>query len=690
MLDDLFMTILDMSKVASVAILVVLAVRLLLKGAPKVFSYALWAVVLFRLLCPFSIGQTTLSLVPEITPTAETYELNDEPISMADAGSAAYKAIGDALNGGLGVQRIHTTDVEADGSFRVVTADWYDVWILAGQYVWLAVLLVLLLRSGISYRKVKRSIGVSIPLRDNIFLADDLGSPFVVGLFRPKIYLPSNLTEEEQSYIILHEQHHIRRGDHIFKVLAFIALCLHWFNPLVWVAFILAGKDMEMSCDEAVIRKVGSHVRADYSASLLTLATGRRIIAGTPLAFGEGDTKGRIHNLAKWKKPARWIVILSVVLCLILAVCLLTNPAKGMPLYEIDGRNSYSDSLDTRESIEIISNGKEASVTDQEGFLKALDEIKVSRKAIDQSRSEDRDSSHQIILDGQYEINFSWSCSTVWIDNHVKPSYTYVVANPAYVRQIFNTYFGNDAEASGLVSTNGFAQWEFAPAVSSRLPVFRVAFDMEYSTISANCDAGMLVNWDSPEKSSDMDLVLTDGSALYWSPMDKDGNVVSSATISFTVVRDNKTTYLGNLHIESSGDRDFDGRWIYNAFLSRTGMYLSPNLDNEGAVISEMASMTTNEQIKIWDLSLGALEIPIEELDEYAFRTNSTKISVTVLSEQVFSGNIALTDISQNNLEIMQSDVEGKTDKCIFTNLTQARLYRIETTGLEGSTVIIR
>ena len=284
------------------------------------------AVVLFRLLCPFSIGQTALSLVPEITPTAETYELNDEPISMADAGSAVYKAIGDALNGGLGVQRIHTTDVEADGSFRVVTADWYDVWILAGQYVWLAVLLVLLLRSGISYRKVKRSIGVSIPLRDNIFLADDLGSPFVVGLLRPKIYLPSNLSEEEQSYIILHEQHHIRRGDHIFKALAFIALCLHWFNPLVWVAFILAGKDMEMSCDEAVIRKVGSHVRADYSASLLTLATGRRIIAGTPLAFGEGDTKGRIHNLAKWKKPARWIVILSVVLCLILAVCLLTNP----------------------------------------------------------------------------------------------------------------------------------------------------------------------------------------------------------------------------------------------------------------------------------------------------------------------------------------------------------------------------
>ena len=438
MLDDLFMTILDMSKVASVAILVVLAVRLLLKGAPKVFSYALWAVVLFRLLCPFSIGQTTLSLVPEITPTAETYELNDEPISMADAGSAVYKAIGDALNGGLGVQRIHTTDVEADGSFRVVTADWYDVWILAGQYVWLAVLLVLLLRSGISYRKLKRSIGVSIPLRDNIFLADDLGSPFVVGLLRPKIYLPSNLSEEEQSYIILHEQHHIRRGDHIFKALAFIALCLHWFNPLVWVAFILAGKDMEMSCDEAVIRKVGSHVRADYSASLLTLATGRRIIAGTPLAFGEGDTKGRIHNLARWKKPARWIVILSVVLCLILAVCLLTNPAKGMPLRKIEGRSNFKITND--ETVIMNSFGLETEVTELEEFQKALSEIKVIRNPIDQSRSEDRDSSHQIILGDRFFLNFSWDYRTVWIDDLVKPSYTYTVSNPMEVAKIFRDY----------------------------------------------------------------------------------------------------------------------------------------------------------------------------------------------------------------------------------------------------------
>ena len=141
-----------------------------------------------------------------------------------------------------------------------------------------------------------------------------------------KIYLPCNMGEKEQEYIILHEQHHIRRFDHVIKALAFLALTIHWFNPLVWVAFVLACKDMEMSCDEAVIRKLGEDVRADYSASLLTLATGHRIIAGTPLAFGEGDTKGRIKNLARWKKPAIWIIVIALILCVILAVCLLTNP----------------------------------------------------------------------------------------------------------------------------------------------------------------------------------------------------------------------------------------------------------------------------------------------------------------------------------------------------------------------------
>ena len=327
MLDDIFMQVLDMSKTGSIVILFVLSARLLLRRAPKVFSYALWAVVLLRLLCPVSLGQTTVSLVPEIPPTAQDYALSDEPITVLEAGNAALNAVGDALNGGLGTQIIDTTEVEPDGSRRTVTTDWYDIPILFGQYVWLAGAGCMILRSLISYRKLRRKIGIAISLRDNLYLADDLESPFVVGLIHPKIYLPSNLSQREYDYIILHEQHHIRRGDHIIKALAFLTLCIHWFNPLVWLAFHLASKDMEMSCDEAVVRKAGADIRADYAASLLSLATGQRIIAGTPLAFGEGDPRGRIRNLAKWKKPAIWVCVLAVILCAVLGVCLLTDRA---------------------------------------------------------------------------------------------------------------------------------------------------------------------------------------------------------------------------------------------------------------------------------------------------------------------------------------------------------------------------
>ena len=328
MFDRLYMGVLDMSKTAAMVIAVVLLVRLLLKKAPKVFSYALWAVVLFRLLCPISF-ETPVSIVPHLPDTSTGYNLADESIDLAGAGMAAYQAVGDLLNGGLGVQHIPTTEVTEDGMTRYVTADWWSVWILLGKYVWATGMAVMLLYSAFSYRRIKKQIEIAVPIRDNIWIADDIKSPFVIGFLRPRIYLPGNLGEKEQEYIILHEQHHIRRFDHIFKALAFLALTIHWFNPLVWLAFGLACKDMEMSCDEAVIRKLGGKVRADYSASLLSLATGRRIIAGTPLAFGEGDTKGRIKNLAKWKKPAVWVIPAAALLCAVLSVSLLTDPARN-------------------------------------------------------------------------------------------------------------------------------------------------------------------------------------------------------------------------------------------------------------------------------------------------------------------------------------------------------------------------
>lgn len=330
MLDTIFMRVLDMTAVSSVVILVVLLARLLLKRAPKIFSYALWAVVLFRLLCPVSI-QAPVAVVPEIKPVAASYSLADVPISFAGASAAARQAAVDALNGEAGIQHIPTTAADSHGGVEQVESNWWEVWVLFGQYVWLAGVGAMAAYSLISLLRLRRRLAEAVVLKGNIYLADRIDSPFVLGLLRPRIYLPSALSDREQGYILLHEQHHIRRGDHLFKALAFLALCIHWFNPLVWAAFILSAKDMEMSCDEAVVNKLGEKVRGDYSASLLSLATGRRIIAGTPLAFGEGDTGSRIRNLLRWKRPKVWITAAAAVLCLAVVAACAADPESEPP-----------------------------------------------------------------------------------------------------------------------------------------------------------------------------------------------------------------------------------------------------------------------------------------------------------------------------------------------------------------------
>lgn len=307
-----FPRLINLSAVASIVILLVLVARLCLKRGPKIFSYALWAIVLVRLLIPISIT-SPVSVIPEIQ-TTNSAEIN------AALPELEFELPSDQEENILSLQQ----SIETGDPYVHVSRSLEPTGYLA--IGWMVGMGIMLLYSVISYLKIRRNLRVVLPLRDNIFIADDIKSPFVIGFIRPKIYLPCNLGDREQEYIILHEQHHIRRLDHIIKALAFLALTIHWFNPLVWVAFVLANKDMEMSCDEAVIRKMGEDVRADYSASLLTLATGRRIIAGTPLAFGEGDTKGRIKNLGKWKKPAIWVIVIAVILCIIMAVCLLTNP----------------------------------------------------------------------------------------------------------------------------------------------------------------------------------------------------------------------------------------------------------------------------------------------------------------------------------------------------------------------------
>lgn len=325
----LFPIVCNMSLTASVVILAVLAVRLLLRRAPKVFSYALWAVVLFRLLCPVSITSAVSLLgalgAPAQERTAVTSVVEYVPADIVrDMAPAVTPLPQEPFPAEPGENIVSTAPSVTQPDAAPVSPLSGPVAVLT--LTWLTGMALLLLYSVVSLLRLRRRLVGAVRLEDNIYLADYIPSPFVMGLFRPKIYLPSTLTETERGYILRHEQYHLRRRDHVVKLLSFLALCVHWFNPLVWAAFILAGKDMEMSCDEAVVRELGEDIRADYSASLLSLATGRRIVAGMPLAFGEGDTGGRIRNLLNWKRPQPWIIAVCAVVCVGLIALCAANP----------------------------------------------------------------------------------------------------------------------------------------------------------------------------------------------------------------------------------------------------------------------------------------------------------------------------------------------------------------------------
>lgn len=310
-MSAVFLQVLNMSLTASYVILFVLAARLLLKKAPKIFSYALWGIVLFRLICPFSFESlfSLLLINPEPIPSNITYAELPQINTGIDLFDSAVNPI-----------------LSAQTAAQGASINPMQIWISIGQWAWFAGITVLLIYSIISLLCLRSKLIGAVKWQDNIYLADHIESPFVMGLLRPKIYLPSTLSEQEHEYIILHEQTHIKRLDHIVKIVAFLVLTVHWFNPLVWMAFFLCVKDMEMSCDESVMKGMDTDIRREYSASLLSLATGRKIVAGIPLAFGEGDTKSRIKNVMNYKKPTFWIVIVALVAVLAVCIGLAVNP----------------------------------------------------------------------------------------------------------------------------------------------------------------------------------------------------------------------------------------------------------------------------------------------------------------------------------------------------------------------------
>ena len=364
-MDDVFLKLVNLSISASWLILAVLVLRVVLKKAPKWVMPLLWGVVALRLVCLFSI-ESALSLIPSAeTIPSEIVTETREPVlyEQATLDIVTNPTLPSAAEVPVGVSR-----QQAQVDFNI-----YSV-------LWLAGMAALLVHALVSAGKLKKKLATAILLRDNIYESEFVDSPFVFGVVKPNIYLPMHMDEGTAAYVIAHERAHLARRDHWWKVLGYLVLALHWFNPLVWVAYILFCRDIELACDEKVVKGLDGAARANYSQALLSCAAPRRAVAACPLAFGEGNIKTRVKSALHYKKPAFWVAAAAVLAVVIMAVCFLTNPKSDINAETLLG-TSRGEITRVSVAMEETSSGEEYRMSTPEikDLLSLLDAIEYER-----------------------------------------------------------------------------------------------------------------------------------------------------------------------------------------------------------------------------------------------------------------------------------------------------------------------
>lgn len=307
-----FLKLLNLSISASWLVLAVLVLRLISKRSPKWVNVLLWGIVALRLVLPFSI-ESALSLIP----SAETVSPAAVQFAPAPTITSGVSVIDNAVNSSLS---------EHFAAVPTASVNPLYVWTEIAGWVWLIGLGAMLLYALVSYLRLRRRVSVSLPIQDHIYLCDAISSPFILGVVKPRIYLPSGLDEVQRQNVLAHEQAHLARRDHWWKPLGFALLAVYWFNPVLWLAYTLLCRDIELACDERVIRTMDESAVKTYSTVLLACSMPRKAVITCPLAFGEVGVKERVRNALHYKKPAFWVVAASVAVCVVVAVCFLTDP----------------------------------------------------------------------------------------------------------------------------------------------------------------------------------------------------------------------------------------------------------------------------------------------------------------------------------------------------------------------------
>lgn len=310
-MGEIFLKLFNMSITASWLVLAVVLVRFLFKKAPKSLNIFLWGLVALRLAFPFSF-ESIMSLIPSSQTIPDTI-LSNYTFTV----SSGINAIDTPINDVLSKRYYEGVTVPTDTGKTLMTTL---------GIIWLTGTFALILYSLVSYLRLRKKVSASIKLSDNIYVCDEIDSPFILGIVKPKIYLSSGLSDEEKSFVIAHEKAHLKHLDHLWKPFGFLLLSVYWFNPLMWVSYVLLCKDIELACDERVIKNMDRESMADYSKTLLGCATNRKMILACPVAFGEVGIKERVKNVLSYKKPAFWVIVVALIVSVVVGVCFMTNP----------------------------------------------------------------------------------------------------------------------------------------------------------------------------------------------------------------------------------------------------------------------------------------------------------------------------------------------------------------------------
>ena len=585
---EVFQKVLNMSIAASWLILAIVVLRLLLKRAPKRYTLLLWGIVGLRLALPWSI-ESALSLIPSAATLPEGIML--EPMPALDTGIEALNA---AINPGFAA---------AFAPEPAASANPLQVLLPVGSVIWLAGMAALLIWALASWQRLRSRMSTAVRLEGNVYETDRAEGPFVLGLFRPSIYLPFGLGEAERGHVLAHEREHIRSGDQVVKLLGFLLLCLHWFDPLVWLAYALLCRDIELACDERVVRGMAAGERADYSQALLNLSRPRRFVSACPLAFGEAPVKGRVKSVLSYKKPAVWLVALAVVVCVGAAVCFLTDPkAAAEDTNEDEDENEnvqitaqlgenfptqvlYYAVNYTVQQVEMMSwlEIERAEITDlacyaetegPEGGILLLFKLGARYKLAEPENV--MPAGGMLIEDGWLIRPDSGGDRYMLLLRDGEDWHYIGVVTEQTVSEL-----GGDYEAAMLeLYGRAFAgvSWTSNLAVSSRYGIeFMFDFDFDWTRIEAGCDEGWLQRF--PEKSLSQSLEA--GQELSWTP-DTD---TAAATIIFTVYDGETARYIGSISIARTAQPS-EIENTYTARLNCPGLSMTAKGRNMGAVIS--------------------------------------------------------------------------------------------------------